>query len=98
MNSPAWAKIPARCASGPSNPGDAVLLGASGGDDEVCGGEASAWVVAPWSIAARKGAKGRLEGSGCCGGASSIAEAWGHRFRICRYEVIEGGSGYLWAT
>jgi hypothetical protein len=74
-NSPAWARVPMRCESGSSNPSDAVLLGASGGDDEVRGGEASAWVVAAWSIASRKGAEGRLEGGRCYGGASSIGVA-----------------------
>jgi hypothetical protein len=82
-----------RCVSGPSNPGDAALLGASGGDDVVRASEASAWVVVAWSIAARKGAESRLEGDGCCGGAISITEAWGHHVQIRRYEVREGGRG-----
>jgi hypothetical protein len=52
---------------------DVGLLRAGGGDDEAHRGTASSIVVAMESIASRGGAEVRLEGSGVCREASSIA-------------------------
>jgi hypothetical protein len=51
------------CMSASSNPGDATLLGASGGDDEVRLGVASKMVVvvADWVVAACRGAAGGVD-------------------------------------
>jgi hypothetical protein len=56
-NSPAWDRVLTRCASGPRQSSNAVLLGKGGRDDEVHWSTVSLMVVAATSIACWRGAR-----------------------------------------
>jgi hypothetical protein len=78
--SPSMARVPVSFALAPSNLGDAVLLGAPRGDDEVRLGVANAWVVAAAWIRSRWRAGARLEAAGVAAQSGVILTAW---WRIC---------------
>jgi hypothetical protein len=81
--------------SGSSDSGDAELLGACGGDDDVCLGVASKKVVAATWIRVRGHAERRLEVAVSAG----FEERFQRRGRSCEVKMgcrERGEAGYLW--
>jgi hypothetical protein len=85
-------RVLAICVSALSNPSDAVLLGAVGGDDEVRLGVANAWVVAATRIRSQWHADVRLEATAYA--ASELAFRWpGGEFATCFGNEKRGRGG-----